>query len=316
MGVRDGKRHRKYSRAAVYSKRNVLVDVKSMAEKEKVKELLQEERFEEAGKLLVTFGHKYLGVAIPKFAGVLPYITAKQHNNIITILNAMVEEQYTLRNQENIDASQDEKPTETFTRFKEAMVHFTGNKEEEEFKQQEEKRKERETKVQQDKDRTASLFRAAKFTPLPATIKIGVVHGDIVVIGKIMNIEKVLEKTHEIHRLSYTEAIIKNVELLGLRDDRILLPSLLLKKRKRGDPKKKAYEIKREQKAKRKLVTLDKVARMVERRFPGCAIPSTHHYHKPHCYYPLLSNKIYCPPCAQFVMGRVIPAFQKWAILT
>jgi len=281
-----------------------------------IKSLIQEERLGEAGKLLVSFGHKDLGITISKFSEVLPYVSPKQYTKVVHVLNAAVDKEYAVsisKAKENTEGIKNKEDLTSFNRLKDAMVHYTDAKNEEEERKQEEQSKRREERKQKDIDDMAGLFKSSKFKPLPATISISAIQGDIVIIGKINNIEKAIGDDYDIRRLSYTEAIIKDVSLLGVREDRLLIPAFITKHKK--GVKRKKYLVDREKKARKKLITLETLSRMVERKFPKQAIPGQHVYAKPHCYYPLLPYTVFCPPCSALVMGKIMPALQKWYIL-
>jgi hypothetical protein len=262
----------------------VIPDEKSMhMDKGLIKDLIQEERLGEAGKILISFGHKDLGTAFSKFSEVLPYISPGQYTKVLNALNGIIDKEYDIsvreaKDKAEVEGNKSKEDLTSFNRLKDAMVHYTDVKHEENTQKQEEQNKCKEERKQKDINDMASLFKSSKFKPLPATIGLSVIQGDIVIIGKVNNIERAIGDDYNIHRLSYTEAIIKDVSLLGIREDRLLIPSLISKHKK--GIKRAGYLVDREKKARKKLITLESLSRMVER-----------------------------------VMGKIMPAMHKWYIL-
>jgi hypothetical protein len=272
--------------------------------KKKILSAIHEEKFLVLSELISPLS-KELSVFTREIASMLPYITDSLFDSIKKNLVDRVEDLY-------MDEGEDVKEdvfSSSFSSIPKAMEYIKEENERQEVITRQLKEKEVEEKYVGEKDR---MRPTVPFTKLPVTSKLSFLRGDIVVIGKMSNLERPL--MHEnFERLTMTEGIVRNMLLVGIREDYYISPAIFSVKNKDLF----LWEKLRNKKIKKnKFLTVDKLAQSIYKVTPTRAMISKEAiYIKPHYYFALVPKEVFELPFSTFRMGKVIPSIAKWDIL-
>lgn len=272
--------------------------------KKKILSAIHEEKFLVVSKLIQPLNED-LSVFTKEIASMLPYISDELFNSIKKNLIDRVEEVYVDKKEDK----QEDVFSSSFSSLPKAMEYLKEETNRQEVVLLAEKEKQ---EIEKSIDERNTMRPHVPFTQLPVTSRLSFLKGDIVLIGKMNNLERPL-RYENFERLTMTEGIVRDILLVGVREDHYISPALFSAKKEDL----LLWEKQRNKKIKKnKFLTADKLAHAVYKVVPTKAMISKEAvYIKPHYYFALVPKEVFELPFSTFRMGKVIPSITKWDIL-
>jgi hypothetical protein len=275
-------------------------------------DMVEEGLVREAGARLHSLGYQDLGETLMTVDPILAYVSSNREKAVLQKIIASLQKlKVTIAKAEEEEADKKE-PSVVFSDIKKAMNYIKTKPEEEKEKIREESKK--------DDTEGKKLEPVKVFQHLSVADRIGLTHGDVIVVGSMYPIAQALHETpYLVDRLSTTEGIIRAAPVVGVRKDVLYVPAYISSKKKTPKKKKKKKESDwREEvhKKKTRMILKDQVYAIVARTYPEFAIVVDFAIlSKDHYYFLLLPKLITQEPYTKFQFGVVRSPIKVWSIL-
>lgn len=284
--------------------------IKSKRTLDDIEQSILEKDFERASELLSEKGYKKLSDLATTLNSIYPYMDSEKDMDIIVNL-VMAYRQQKLPAKKKLNV---------YNTLSEAMqkykIEAAYSAKDELIVKEKAKAKERNIINREQ----YLLSPQTKFNPLPINTKIGVAYSDIVIIGNSKSIIDALDEYDYVCEIfSPNQLIVRNVTLIGVREDTLYVPSqhdikdMRKKKIKAGDWE---TEVKEKHKSKRFFISqvakiVDKIKSLGHRK----VVISQVRRYKNHYYLMLLPRTVVSKPYCKERMGKLIPIIREWDIL-